>query len=29
MQAGDFGNCDDDAECRRIDRPSVGCIFVE
>ena len=29
MQATDFGNRDDRAELRRLDRPSVGCILVE
>ena len=29
MQATDFGNRDDRAERRRLDRPSVGCILVE
>jgi hypothetical protein len=29
MQAPDFGNRDDGAALRRLDRPSVGCILVE
>src|SRR5882724_7404857 len=29
MQATNFGNRDDRVERRRLDRPSVGCIFVE
>ena len=29
MEATDFGNPDDPAELRRLDRPSVGCVLVE
>src|SRR3989442_9768318 len=29
MQATDFGNRDDRAGRRRLDRPSVGCVLVE
>jgi hypothetical protein len=29
MEATDFGNLDDPAEVRRLDRPSVGCVLVE
>jgi hypothetical protein len=29
MQATDFGERDDRADFRRLNRPSVGCIFVE
>jgi hypothetical protein len=29
MQATDFGPRDDRADLRRLDRPSLGCIFVE
>jgi hypothetical protein len=29
MQATDFGDRDDRADFRRLNRPSVGCIFVE
>ena len=29
MQTADFGNRDDRAKGRRLDRPFVGCILVE
>ena len=29
MQATDFGNRDDRAEPRRLERPSIGCLLVE